>query len=199
VHTTARIEVHRLGAGDWEVLRDLRLSALSTSPGALLGDPVREAARSAARWREVAEARAWFGAFEGAAAVGLASVVREPGTGHLFVESMWVAPQVRRQGVATGLLRAAERYAVDRGASVLRLWVLDGNPSAAAVYRRHGFRLTGRRGPVPGHPELIEEESSIDLPPAGGSVDDPGDDDALTAHPHRIAQRAEEFAADPLG
>jgi hypothetical protein len=98
--------------------------------------------------------------------MGLVLVVHDTETGDHYAESMWVRPRFRRRSAAAALLGAAERYVVDRGGSVLRLWVLDGNPDAVAAYRRYGFRPTGRRQEVPGFAGVHEEEFIIDIPSA---------------------------------
>jgi GNAT superfamily N-acetyltransferase len=156
--------VRRLNGADWAILRDLRLEALSDSPKAFLGRPSEEAARRPQDWRTMAERGVWFGAFIDETPAGLASVVYDVPTGDRYAESMWVLPRFRGRGVIGVLLGVVERYAGSQGGSVLRLWVLDGNHSAAAAYVRNGFRPTGLKQPVPGYPGAIEEEFIIDLP-----------------------------------
>jgi ribosomal protein S18 acetylase RimI-like enzyme len=162
--------VRRFTEADWNILRDLRLAALADSPRALLGDARQEAARPAEAWREMAGRETWFGAFvtdhptdPTGQPVGLAALVQDAPTGHHYVESMWVRPGRRGRGLARILLDAAVNHVAELDGTTLRLWVLAGNPSAVLVYTRHGFRPTGRRQPVPAHPEVIEEEFVIDV------------------------------------
>lgn len=51
----------------------------------------------------------------------------------------------RRQGVATRLLEAVEEAARARGADRMLLEVADDNVAAIALYRRAGYRESGRR------------------------------------------------------
>jgi GNAT superfamily N-acetyltransferase len=162
--TSVCATVRRFAGGDWEILKDLRLGALADSPAAFLGRPGEEAARAPEAWWRAADQGVWFGAFVDGLPAGLASVVYDVPTGDRYAESMWVRPRFRGRGVAVRLLEAAEGFVTDQGGSVLRLWVLEGNPWAAAVYVRYGFRPTGLRQPVPGYPGVIEQEFIISVP-----------------------------------
>lgn len=59
--------------------------------------------------------------------------------------SVGVLHAARRRGVASALLRAGFAAARGAGARVMHLEVGEDNPGAAALYRRFGFRATGRR------------------------------------------------------
>jgi ribosomal protein S18 acetylase RimI-like enzyme len=59
---------------------------------------------------------------------------------------MWVSPAARGHGVGDQLVRAVERWARQVRSAALRLAVAQGNESAAALYRRNGFHLTGELG-----------------------------------------------------
>lgn len=61
------------------------------------------------------------------------------------VLTLGVAPEARRDGVATGLLRAARQESRARGAAALFLEVAIGNAAALALYRGEGFVEVGRR------------------------------------------------------
>jgi GNAT superfamily N-acetyltransferase len=156
--------VRPLDGEDWETLRGLRVRALSDSPNAFLSPSGDEPAWPAEKWRRLADQGAWFGAFVDGVPIGLASVVYDEPTLDRFVESMWVEPHFRGRGVASALFGAVERYVAERGGSVLRLWVLEGNVSAATAYTRYGFQPTGLRQQVPGHPGMDEEEFIIEVP-----------------------------------
>ena len=67
-----------------------------------------------------------------------------PENGHVvLVQGLAVDPGMRRHGVATALLEAAERRARDRGARKLSLHVLSTNPGAMRLYARLGFGQEG--------------------------------------------------------
>ena len=56
-----------------------------------------------------------------------------------------VVPALRRQGVATALLRTAKRVATLRGGQTMFLEVATGNTAALALYASEGFAEVGRR------------------------------------------------------
>ena len=55
------------------------------------------------------------------------------------IAAMWVAPQARRRGIATGMLGALARAADRAGAASLHLQTDTDNTTALALYERHGF------------------------------------------------------------
>jgi predicted GNAT family acetyltransferase len=62
------------------------------------------------------------------------------------VESIWVAPTHRRQGVLRALLQALagrEQQTEQTEVTELLLWVLDGNYLARCAYKALGFKSTG--------------------------------------------------------
>jgi ribosomal-protein-alanine N-acetyltransferase len=61
------------------------------------------------------------------------------------VLTLAVTPSVRRQGVATGLLRAAMAQVNVGGGNAIFLEVATGNAAALTLYRREGFIEVGRR------------------------------------------------------
>jgi GNAT superfamily N-acetyltransferase len=60
----------------------------------------------------------------------------------LEIGAMWVAPDVRRQSVGTGLIAAAIEWARGLGVSAASLWATEDNTEAGGFYRRHGFQST---------------------------------------------------------
>jgi ribosomal protein S18 acetylase RimI-like enzyme len=60
-----------------------------------------------------------------------------------MVQGLAVHPGLRRRGVGTALLAAAEQRARDRGARKLSLHVLGTNPRAMRLYTRAGFQPEG--------------------------------------------------------
>ena len=153
--------VRRLASEDGETLSELRLAALTDSPDSFLGRLDEEAARSPEEWHSAVTRGVWFAAFADDAAAGLVSVVFDEQTQEHYAESMWVRPRRRGRGVATALLEAVVQYVAGQGGSALRLWVLDGNPSAVDAYQHFGFRPTGLRQSVPDHAGMVEEEFSL--------------------------------------
>ena len=56
-----------------------------------------------------------------------------------------MAPQFRRRGIASELLRHAETSARDAGAGLLWLHVESTNDSAIRLYQSHGFTRSGHQ------------------------------------------------------
>lgn len=61
------------------------------------------------------------------------------------IQSLAVAPSMRRQGLGALLLQATLTAALERKAAQVHLEVRESNAAARAFYRRHGFEETGRR------------------------------------------------------
>lgn len=61
------------------------------------------------------------------------------------LESIAVAPDARRRGVADALLSAVTGFARERGLASLTLEVRSSNAPAIALYEKHGFVPVGRR------------------------------------------------------
>lgn len=65
--------------------------------------------------------------------------------GEAEILTLAVAPEVRRQGIATALLHAARAKVSAQGGNALFLEVAIGNVPARALYQREGFVEVGRR------------------------------------------------------
>jgi ribosomal protein S18 acetylase RimI-like enzyme len=176
--------VRLLVAEDWAELRAARLAALAEAPYAFSSTLARAQAYDEELWRSRAGSGCTFGAFDGAAIVGLATGIppddlpgdSEPGDGepgedltgdgepvwHLV--GMWVAPVRRGQGVADRLVEAVCDQALQAGTGTVTLWVTEVNDRARAFYRRLGFAATGARQLVwPEEPDHWEEELALRL------------------------------------
>src|SRR4030095_5667484 len=107
----------------------LRLRALAAAPGAFASTLEAGLRFSDDIWRQRAgddREAATFVASEGGADIGLARIFAEaepPGRTHLV--SMWVDPAHRRRGGARALIDRAVRWAAERHAEEVILWVAD--------------------------------------------------------------------------
>ena len=63
----------------------------------------------------------------------------DPPGEYALVSDLVVLEQFRRRGYGTALLRAAEQYAVDQGATELLIGVLSANQIARRLYLQEGF------------------------------------------------------------
>lgn len=66
--------------------------------------------------------------------IGIVSV-----TGNL-IEDLYVLPDKQNRGYGTKLLQ----YAIEKATDIPTLWILENNIHAERLYRRMGFRPTGR-------------------------------------------------------
>ncbi|CAN5826158.1 GNAT family N-acetyltransferase [soil metagenome] len=141
------VEVRRIAAHDWLLLRDLRLASLADAPEAF-GQRHEEAAKTPdEEWQQTARAstegkrRAWFLARDGEGeVVGLVQARRRtPADCLLF--SMWVTPAARGGGVGRALVEAVADWGATWGAQRVVLWVYGANRGAQQFYERLGFTL----------------------------------------------------------
>ncbi|GAA4537172.1 GNAT family N-acetyltransferase [Amycolatopsis samaneae] len=129
---------------DWQAWREMRLAALRDAPeafGAALADWTGPG-DTELRWR-----RRLSGSFNVLASLdgepaGMASGMPKDDVVELI--SMWVAPFARGRGVGDALVVAVVEWAREHGAERVTLRVAPANRYAAALYRRHGFRVRGR-------------------------------------------------------
>lgn len=128
----------------------MRLTALKESPDSFLSTYEGEQECREREWRAEFSRGEWTVADQRGIPVGLLGTTGEAGTppDERFLEYLWVAPEVRRSGVASMLITEAIQRLQQSGVSTLRLWVLDGNEPARRFYSKHGFALAGIQQPV---------------------------------------------------
>lgn len=141
--------IRHLVPEEWQIYRDVRLSALLDSPDAFAATYERDRRLTEREWRERTANAAWF-VFDGDDAVGMAVLwpPQQPAR-HASLLSMWVAPQVRGSSAASGLVRQVLHDARDRGYPGVTLHVVDGNDRARAFYERLGFVNSGEKDALP--------------------------------------------------
>lgn len=149
-----------MGPEAWARVRAIRLRALADAPDAFATTLAEDEARPPEAWRErlVAPEAATFLVRRRSEDVGLvvgADSARRDGAAGLF--AMWVAPEARGAGVGDALVHAVVAWARERGYERVALEVADGNQAAIALYERHGFQPTGRRGTLPAPRDHIGE------------------------------------------
>ena len=153
------ILVREATAGEWQVLRDIRLEALRDAPDAFLSTYAEQVALEEGNWRGFISRGGTFLAYfpEGNTTepAGLVSGdLEEPSTVQLM--SMWVRPQARGEGVGEALIDAVVDWAGPQNAKSVHLRVIETNKYARLLYERCGFSPTGQRQPLPPKPHLIE-------------------------------------------
>lgn len=158
------VSVRTVAGGDWELMRDVRLSALLEAPHAFGSTYGREAAFTEDQWRgRISERSVTFFAYvpDVPEPAGLAGVYVEDGMADLV--SMWVRPGARGRGAGEALVSAAASWAKDHGYDTLHLWVTESNEPARKLYERCGFSTTGQRQPLPSQPALTEIRMRLPL------------------------------------
>jgi ribosomal protein S18 acetylase RimI-like enzyme len=161
--TSFRVEV--LTENNWPRLRNIRLAALNTDPYAFLSTYEREEAYGERRWRQEFSRGEWNIMCADGQDVGLVGTTRED-DGPLHecdLEFLWIAPDSRRTGIATMLLRAVLDHLRDSGVRTVWLWILNGNDPAMRLYEQFGFQSTNKLQPLPDNPARTEERMRLRL------------------------------------
>ena len=151
-------KIERLSAGDGERLRAIRLRALHDAPDAFATTLEEAAAEPLENWERQLQQVAAYVATAGGCNMGLARGARHDrlsDTGYLL--SMWVAPEVRRQGIGADLVQAIVRWARTEGLKRLLLDVAEGNLPARALYTQQGFEPNGTCGTLPPPRQHVRE------------------------------------------
>lgn len=145
------IVIRRVCTQDAMRVRDLRLQALAADPLAFGSNYAKEVAFPESRWIERAAEqatsadRAMFLASAGETIVGMIVAVREEDRPTVFgVFAVWVAPEVRRNGVATRLLETTEAWIETVGGTHVELLVSEAAPNARRMYERAGWVADSR-------------------------------------------------------
>jgi GNAT superfamily N-acetyltransferase len=159
------VMVREVEADEWELLRDVRLAALSEAPDAFGSTYAREAPFTEEQWRgRLGSERSvtfFAEAADGGAPAGLAGVYIADGEANLV--SMWVRPSARSLGAGQALIAAAADWAKAREHGNLYLWVTETNTAARGLYERCGFIMTGKQQPLPSDPSLPEVQMRLPL------------------------------------
>lgn len=148
------VTIRRVRIGDGPVLRAIRLRALAESPDAFTSTFAAVTALPDAEWDD----RATRGATGAETATFLAftdvvvgMVVGMSGTDdrdrgdQVELLALWVAPEVRRAGVARALVGSVISWANSAGFAEVVLSVKPGNRAARRLYAAAGFTETSRR------------------------------------------------------
>jgi ribosomal protein S18 acetylase RimI-like enzyme len=170
--TAPRVRVVAAAPDDWARMRALRLAALADSPDAFYVTLAEERDRPDAFWRARlanpavvtlrVEARDGNGPWRDAGLAVLAPSGDDPAVVGLY--SVWVAPHARGRGAGDALVAAALTHARERGFRRVALDVGDANAPAIGLYRRAGFRPTGRTSALsPPRAHVTEHELAVDL------------------------------------
>lgn len=146
----SEINVRALGEEEWQVYREVRLTALQESPEAFVASRAQEEGLDEQRWRERMRKSRRLVAERDGTVLGVVSMgeADEPNalTAELF--GLWVAPEARGTGVAWKLVEAGAEHALRDGRSHLTYWVGTDNGRAVAFASSFGFRPGSTRRPM---------------------------------------------------
>jgi ribosomal protein S18 acetylase RimI-like enzyme len=157
-----------LSGSDWRVLRGAILKSLTTSPDAFLATLEQIKHQPAEFWQYKLVSATWAVVQHGSEVFGIAAAKMPADTDDYalperarFIESVWVAPELRRRGVAQRLLT----YLIDQqrqaGIQEFYLWVLNHNNPAAQLYDTMGFKQEVRSSLYPETQFLLRFDSDV--------------------------------------
>jgi RimJ/RimL family protein N-acetyltransferase len=150
------IEVRRLTTADRDILREMRLRALTDSPEAFNSTATAEREQTPEDWDARLRATAFFVAFDDELPIGLVGGQPDTETDWVLL-SMWVAPEARGLGLADRLVAAVYEAAAEWGARRVGLRVVVGNVRAQRAYERLGFLPDGDPLPLSWDPSRTRE------------------------------------------
>ncbi|HKU00068.1 MAG TPA: GNAT family N-acetyltransferase [Paraburkholderia sp.] len=143
------LTIRTLTEDDIDAFHALRLQATIDTPFGIVPTHEEEArwirGENIARVRET-DQQAVFGAFDGAALIGIVGWRREARQKLAHKSRIWgvfVKPEYRRTGIARRLMERAIEHARSSGVEQVQLTVGAQNPRAQTLYRSLGFTVYG--------------------------------------------------------
>jgi ribosomal protein S18 acetylase RimI-like enzyme len=140
---------------DWPVLRSAVLASLSESPDAFLATASQLKVESTEFWRRKLMTASWAVVQRGQQTLGIAAAKPpSPADGAhperaCFIESVWIAPELRKHGVGERLVTFLIEQQRQAGILEFYLWVFSHNGAAIRLYDRMDFKPTGRPSELP--------------------------------------------------
>jgi GNAT superfamily N-acetyltransferase len=137
--------IRRLGFGEGELYRSIRLEALRESPEAFSSSYEAALNRSKESWADQADAAAECddGAIftvDDGGHVALAALYRDQEkSGQVELVQMWIAPTHRRGGAGEALLNYLFDWAAKHSYEAVKAEVTNGNQRALRFYLKYGF------------------------------------------------------------
>ncbi len=158
------IETRPVTPDEWQIWRELRLSALAEAPAAF-GSTLAQwmgSGDTEQRWRarlhDVALNLVLMCDGEPA---GMVSAAAPDDDGQVELFSMWIAPAARGRGVGSEAVRQVLAWArEERRTNRVVLSVKADNDRAITLYQRHGFVDTGPSPDDPSDRVMLHQESA---------------------------------------
>lgn len=141
---------------DLRILRDAVLESVRTSPDSFLATTAQLEKKRFEYWQEELRSSKWAVVQDEDKVLGIAAAKPPRGedtyanpANACFIESVWIDPSMRRNGVGERLVT----YLIDErrkvGIQRFYLWVIDHNTPAIGLYNRMDFKRTERSAPLP--------------------------------------------------
>lgn len=170
---TQALTVRRTAATDADLIRRLRIAALTDAPYAfgvrledVLAQP-HDAFEKIAEGHSRSERSTSFLAFSGTEPAGIIGAYFDGSApDRAFVCAFWVSPALRGSGAACTLLETAVEWLSSRGARSIFAWVADSNARAWTFYRKQGFVATAETQTLPSNPAESETLIRLESTPA---------------------------------
>jgi ribosomal protein S18 acetylase RimI-like enzyme len=143
------IPIRKLNGGDWEILREIRIKALTDAPLAFNMSLEEASSKDDSYWKAKVLEWDWFVAVDagkpvGTVSVEYASLEKEKHT--VDLRSLYVVPEHRTRGIGRMLMDAALADIMQRSEIVrIGLWVMESQKEAIALYESLGFEREGLR------------------------------------------------------
>jgi ribosomal protein S18 acetylase RimI-like enzyme len=154
------MDIRRVRPDDWRSLRDLRLRALETDPDAFGSTLAESLTKPDTEWQERAASTdtVTFVAETTDRFVGMGFVGPAPERPAIAaIYGMWVAPEVRGQGIGGSLMDALENWAREAVYHDIGLGVTTTNETAIRLYTAKGYTDIGDRFPLrDGSPLVVQ-------------------------------------------
>jgi ribosomal protein S18 acetylase RimI-like enzyme len=153
---------------DWRVLRDTIIKSLEMSPDAFLTSLEQVQGEGQAFWDRKLGSAQWAVVQRDGQALGIAAAkppvetddYAVPGKA-CFIESIWIDPRLREQGVGRRLVT----YLIEQqrlvGIQDFYIWVFNHNDPAIHLYDRMDFKRTGRDSKLPETQFLRKFDSEV--------------------------------------
>ena len=140
-----KVEIRNAEPGDWATIAEFNRSlAAETESKALDWDTLSEGVRKVLA--DPHKGRYFVAELDGRI-VGTTMITYEWSDWRdgwiWWIQSVYVRPETRGHGVFARLYRHIEALAADSGVRAVRLYVLDSNARARAIYARLGMKSTG--------------------------------------------------------
>ena len=135
-------EIVHATADDWQAIKELRIEAVTTDSVAFGSTLAEVQGSDEAFWRKRFETSIYICARKDGKFVGMAVLALEKGekVKHVgMIYGVYVSPSVRGKGIGKLIMEELLRTAKEKGVLKVRLYVVDTQEAAIALYRSLGF------------------------------------------------------------